>query len=35
MPSRYEEAVYNLLSDEPVTPGEVPKKYMKSFFIAN
>lgn len=26
MPSRYEETVYNTLSDEPVTPNEVAKK---------
>ncbi len=26
MPSRYEEAIYNMLSDEPVTPNEVAKK---------
>jgi len=26
MPSRYEEAIYNMLSDEPVTPSEVAKK---------
>jgi len=26
MPSRYEEAIYNMLSDEPVTPKEVAEK---------
>jgi len=26
MPSRYEEAVYNMLSNEPVTPNEVARK---------
>jgi Mn-dependent DtxR family transcriptional regulator len=26
MPSRFEEAIYNLLSREPVTPSEVAKK---------
>jgi Mn-dependent DtxR family transcriptional regulator len=26
MPSRYEETVYSLLLDEPVTPGEVAKR---------
>jgi predicted ArsR family transcriptional regulator len=26
MPSRYEETIYNILSDEPVTPNEVAKK---------
>ncbi|MEM2841630.1 MAG: hypothetical protein QXN62_08750 [Candidatus Bathyarchaeia archaeon] len=26
MPSRFEEAVYNLLSEEPMTPGEVAKR---------
>jgi len=26
MPSKYEETIYNMLSDEPVTPNEVAKK---------
>lgn len=26
MPSRYEETIYNMLSDEPVAPSEVAKK---------
>ena len=26
MPSRYEKTIYNMLSDEPVTPNEVAKR---------
>lgn len=26
MPSRYEETIYNMLSDEPATPNEIAKK---------
>jgi len=30
LPSRYEEAIYNMLSDEPVTPNEAAKKLLPS-----
>ncbi len=34
MPSKYEKAIYDMLSDEPVTPNEVAKKLGISYKTA-
>ena len=34
MPSRYEDKIYEMLSDEPVTPNEVAKKLGVNFKTA-
>jgi predicted ArsR family transcriptional regulator len=34
LPSRYEDRIYEMLSDEPVTPGEVAKKLGINFKTA-